>query len=811
MLEAFSRIRNCSLFCYFWCVIAVGFLQAQETKSIQDIEKVYLHTDNSRYFIGENLYYKAYNVNAYNNLLFDNSNILYVELIAPDSEIIARNKTNLEIGLGYGDFKISDSIGIKPGIYQLRAYTNWNRNYGDDFVFKKNIEILDVFESNTNKNVISSKFKKNFPIAINNSNTVTINFFPEGGSLIENVASVVGFKAVDNAGNPIEVKGEIFDSDDQLVTAFSSVHDGMGKFQMIPISGKQYYAKTKSASGGERRDELPKVLEKGYVLIFRTFKGRNIISILTNEASLLQNPNAVFTVECKAKGISYFETTPKLTQTTVSFELDKNSSPEGISQITLYDSNSIPQSERLVYIEKDQDLDVRLATDKLIYKPNEKATVTISSKSKVGEAKSGSFSLSVTDMNGITEDKDYGTTISSYFLMESDIRGKVNQPSYYFDVTNLKRLEHLDNLLLTQGWRDFVWKKTVNLNANQKYVVEKGFTISGRVKQVFSNNPKVNNKMSLTLSNKKHMNFFSTLTDAKGCFKYENLMFSGKTNLYLNTRNEKGKFKGEIVLDSIDNPPLFVSFKSEPISRTGTTKMVYDNVYHKYTAFGVKPENILDEVQVTAKKKKMAIVPYGAPDYSYTINKTEAKKKRNISELIEEQCFGVIPPNFEMEMQSYFGDTILSSKPIILVDGYEAYDAEEVLGISPEDVVKIEVVSGYVVNALYDRSQVISIFTNGNRSKVVGSLQSIKLQIEGYHIERVFYSPTAEQIEAGLDNMVAVRNTLYWNPFVHPDKMGDTSLSYYNTKVETKVKVALEGITSAGIPVVKNTYYTIKK
>ena len=93
----------------------------------------------------------------------------------------------------------------------------------------------------------------------------------------------------------------------------------------------------------------------------------------------------------------------------------------------------------MVYIEKDQDLDVRLATDKLIYKPNEKATVTISSKSKAGEAKSGSFSLSVTDMNGITEDKDYGTTISSYFLMESDIRGKVNQPSYYFLKFNLAK------------------------------------------------------------------------------------------------------------------------------------------------------------------------------------------------------------------------------------------------------------------------------------------------------------------------------------------------------------------------------------
>lgn len=56
-----------------------------------------------------------------------------------------------------------------------------------------------------------------------------------------------------------------------------------------------------------------------------------------------------------------------------------------------------------------------------------------------------------------------------------------------------------------------------------------------------------------------------------------------------------------------------------------------------------------------------------------------------------------------------------------------------------------------------------------------------------------------------------MRNTLYWNPFVHPDATGNANLTYYNTKVETKVKVALEGITATGIPVTKKVYYTIKK
>jgi hypothetical protein len=247
-------------------VLTSVFLNAQVQKTIPDIEKIYLHTDRSSYFMGDDLWYKAYNVSAYNNLLFDNSNVLYVELISSDSKIIARNKTNLEMGLGSGDFQLVDSLGVKPGVYQIRAYTNWNRNFSDDFVFKKDIEIIDVFEvhSKPNKAQNTAVEVKNTENESSNQNKFTVNFFPEGGSLLENVTSIVGFKAVDNNGDPINIKGEIYDSDNELVNTFLSSHDGMGKFQMIPIEGKSYYAKIKTLTGTELLQELPKVAQQGF-------------------------------------------------------------------------------------------------------------------------------------------------------------------------------------------------------------------------------------------------------------------------------------------------------------------------------------------------------------------------------------------------------------------------------------------------------------------------------------------------------------------------------------------------------------------
>ncbi|HJS01537.1 MAG TPA: TonB-dependent receptor plug domain-containing protein, partial [Flavobacterium sp.] len=767
--------------------------QKQEQKTVPAIEKIYLHTDRDQYFLGDDLWYKAYDVRAYNNLLFDNSNVLYVELISPEAKIIARNKTNIEMGLGYGDFQLTDSLGVKPGVYQLRAYTNWNRNYGEDFVFKKNIEIIDVFNphSKTNKTEHFTVELKMPSGGVSAPNKITVDFFPEGGSLLDNVASVVGFKAVDANGNPVDIKGEIYDSGSEIVTPFYSTHDGMGKFPILPIEGKQYYAKIKTQAGNVFRVDLPSVAKQGYLLNCRQLKGRNIISISTNEATLSQNPNVALKVVCKARGINYFETIQQLTQTTLSFELAKDITPDGISQITLYDNDSRPQSERLLYVEKEHDLEVKLTTDKVTYQPNEQAIINVSSKSKAGTVKSASYSLSVTDMNGVLEEKEYGTNISSYFLMESDIRGKVHNPGYYFDINNLKRLEHLDNLLLTQGWRDFLWKTMPKANDTITYKVEKGFTVSGRVKQLFGDKAKANFNMTLGLMNKKRRNIFNALTDATGSFKFEDIMFSGKTNMFLSSVNDKGKFRGEIVLDVLEQTPLLTDFKNEEIKWTANKSIVVDNVFKKYAAFGVKPENILDEVTIVAKKKKQISTPYGLPDFTYEADE-DAATFTDIYQLIAQKV-----PGTALTADNTVQFLRFSEAPLYIINGFEAVDNAQVNMIMPSDVERIDAVKGMQAEAIYGSqgaNGIIAIYTKPNTgNKTKETFNSLQKVMEGFYMARAFYSPTPEQAKLEIDNKFAVRNTLYWNPYVHPDKTGNVSVNYLNTKVETKVKVALEG------------------
>ena len=137
-----------------------------KVSTILPLEKVYVHTDRTFYNIGETLWYKAYLTSAYTTVLSNNSKIVYVELVSPDSKIIARNNTLLNYGLGNGDIVLSDSIGVKPGTYQLRAYTNYMRNFETDFVFSKEVEteVLTsfLFYNQRNRNLMYGLCRKGF-------------------------------------------------------------------------------------------------------------------------------------------------------------------------------------------------------------------------------------------------------------------------------------------------------------------------------------------------------------------------------------------------------------------------------------------------------------------------------------------------------------------------------------------------------------------------------------------------------------------------------------------------------------------------
>ncbi|MBN2862208.1 MAG: hypothetical protein JXN62_03535, partial [Bacteroidales bacterium] len=203
--------------------------QADTVYSDRIIEKVYLHTDRSYYYPGDDIWFKAYLVEAYDRSFSKLSRNLHVELISPSAKIIASRIVKLDSGLGRGDFKLP--YDLNPGIYRLRAYTNYMRNFREEIFFNKEINIIRS----------SAGIKQAAGNNKHEVNSVKLSFFPEGGSLVDNVSSIVAFKAVDAEGKSCSVSGEVYSSAGEMISGFKSTHLGMGTFVLTPDPGLSYY------------------------------------------------------------------------------------------------------------------------------------------------------------------------------------------------------------------------------------------------------------------------------------------------------------------------------------------------------------------------------------------------------------------------------------------------------------------------------------------------------------------------------------------------------------------------------------------
>jgi len=116
-------------------------------------EKIYLQLDSKVYTTDRTIWYKCIVVSAMDNAPNTLSGVLYVELIDPDEAIVDKKTIKIENGIGDGFFELNDNYS--EGIYLIRAYTEWNKNFDPDFFFKEYIQVFAT-SAGVKKNPISN-------------------------------------------------------------------------------------------------------------------------------------------------------------------------------------------------------------------------------------------------------------------------------------------------------------------------------------------------------------------------------------------------------------------------------------------------------------------------------------------------------------------------------------------------------------------------------------------------------------------------------------------------------------------------------
>ncbi|MES2277713.1 MAG: MG2 domain-containing protein [Bacteroidota bacterium] len=805
-------------------------------------EKAFIHTDRSIYAPGEDIWMKGYVVNAQDNHLIGTSKNLYVELIAPADTIAAHEIIRLDNGTGTGDFLLPTKI--PAGNYRLRAYTNWMRNFGDNFIFEKIITITGNTSPGKTSGTSSAAGKSTAKTTAVSASSTTpvIRFFPEGGSLVNEISAIVAVKAEDALGHGIAVSGPILSATGDTVARFTCDSLGMGLFAMVPLAGQKYHS-TLKYNGQTINATVPDALNSGLSLKATKRDTLIYITISANTTAAAALAGKPLTLSVKHAGAVYIDQQIHLNDNQAAIKIPESILPEGIAAITLYDDQHKPNCERLIYVNHpSRNAKLSVTTEKNTFKPRERVTVNIKATDANHHPVAGNFSLAAVDAG--VDPYDAGS-ISAYILLQSEIRGQITHPERYFDTTNVNRTRQLDMLMLTQGWRDFVWKRLADTAIKISYLPEQGFTIAGSVKTSSGKTAIPGANVTLYNSKTTGQKLFFTKTDAAGNYYFDNLQLSGEQSIMLTTRDDKGKANGYIQMDSL----LKNSLPVNKANKFGTINLSDELAAELQRRLPVN-KNLdsithLQEVKIKASKnvvlRDQTAVSSGYADESFTVTQKDFSFNTLRDYILYESKQAKPDPN-NLDQVVFFADGKTYHPRIIINNKEEIFTEEDDADVQGHYYsiyysLPMNVVEKVLIKRMLAGLKPPKISTNQTANAMGNSIANTRIpppenlfiiyltlkpgamfangggvtnaNIQGYYEARSFYAPlhNGESFDSSKPDM---RNTIHWAPAIKTDANGQASVTFYNADPKTNVRIVVQGVTNSGEPLNAVKGYVVK-
>ena len=791
--------------------------------TLQLAEKVYLHLDRANYTCGDDIWFRAYVIDPSTNKLSVNTNNLHVELIAPESKILQSRILKISAGLGNGDFLLSDSV--PSGIYRIRAYTNHMRNYGSDLFFLKEITVINPYDDAS----ALDKPEKNV------ENKLSISFFPEGGSLIDNVTSTVAFKAMDALGRGCDVTVELYSSAGELITEFRSKHLGMGFFNVKPFHGYSYYAIVKGKDGTRIKAPLPASFPSGMTISTLVTPDNNLIlTVFTNEATLTSMNSRYFAVNLSSRNLVNKKMGIRVDTVVNNYLIPLKDLPDGIIRVTLSEFEGLPLAERLFFLQRNNDVMLKVTTDKKEYNSREKVNAALTLSGNPSFSGTGDFSFSAVESRFAENSSSFPYSISSWFLLESDVRGIIEEPAYYFDQANKDRLKALDLLLMTQGWRDFKWKYDTVFS----YKHEIGFTISGNVKRIINNKPLAGVKINFGLFSWNSNLFLDTETDENGLFRFEELDIQGKAQAFISSTGKFEQMEGRIFVDSMkyksplaevlkqDSAELKIPVKEIPVYRQ---EVIYrSNLKKRYklsdtinvgevTVTAIKIE-APQEIRVRESRMKYSepdvehIVPVAAENYAGDVFSYISGRIPGVRVLRGVDTNNILYPQ-DVKVIVRNQSSAHPTGALILLDGFEI-DAEGlafILSLPMYVIDRVDLLNASPLYGMRGAGGVVNIIRKQEvrRGQVTLSPNSAYTRINGFDIPRVFYSPDYDKKKQE-PFVPDFRSTIFWKPDIRIEQGREVKFDFNNADETGEIKVIVEGVTAEGTPVTGRMSYSVR-
>lgn len=651
------------------------------------------------------------------------------------------------------------------------------------------------------------------------SNTVDVQFFPEGGNLVEGLPCRVAVKSVNSSGVGENVSGVITDNDGVEVLAFETTYLGMGSFSLNPMQGKTYSAKLKFKNGTTKNVALPKVQTSGYLLAVNNLDSAKMSVKIMLTPDLLNKGELNLLAQHNGR-VLFSGKVPTIKQI-ATISVPKTAFPSGIIQLTLFDPLNMPVSERLAFVNNSGDkIDLNIVNLKSTYAKKDLVDLSLTATIN-GKPLQGSFSAAVTNNKVVNPDPENESNILTSLLLTSDLKGYVEKPNHYFLNDNIETKIELDQLLLTQGWRKIDWSAVNNPQPGvYKFPAEKNMKISG----IVTNNgkPVVKGKVSL-FSSSKGIFATDTETDENGRFIFDQIAFNDSTRFAIKAVTSTDRKGVRIIMD--DLPPQLVTVNKnsgdiEPNVNESLKSYLKQSAdyFNDQEAKGFLTRvNQLQTVEIVSKANKASSTSSnlnGAGNANEVFNADDLKNVNTLSQFLTGRILGFRIDNGRAYSTRDGSLVTVYVDGVMLIDG-QAGDASVTTtldDITALDIESIEILRTIAYTAIYGHSGangVIVITTKAGKGRSFTNSYApgmLSYNPRGFYLVRQFYAP---QYEMKKEEQPDYRPTVFWEPNLVSDANGKTSLKYYNTDQNGTFRIVIEGFDADGNLARKVLTYTI--
>ncbi len=746
-------------------------------------QKVYLHLDRNIYFGGDDMWIKAYVMNGTDHLPDTTSTNLYVEIIGPLRSRVFIKRFQLFSGFGTGDFHLPDTL--PEGLYQIRAYTAWMQNFNSEYYFEKNFQLINhnyrKYISPRQARINSNEIRKLSKDTVE----VDLQFMPEGGDLVEQIESVVGFKAVNRLGKGVDLEGIVYDDKGNQITTFKSQHKGIGRFTITPMRGKKYVAVARLGKK-ELKVPLPHALEQGIVMHVEHQKDHIVARFVSNRPQTKDPTMNEIIVVGQVGGIIYYNKIIQLEEGKAEVEIPRIAFPGGVMQLTAFSGRGIPIAERLVVMTLKGIMRIAFSAYDSLTDEGTKVALKIRTRDVANTPLRANLSLTVTKEFELPFDTNEDNIVSN-LLISSDLTGHVEDPLAYLREGVLADSEILDNLMLTQGWRRFNWNE---LLAGKypviRYPEEKGITVSGKVTREFFGRPLRNAKVQLSVMT-EYNDVFTANTNEKGIFQFENLVYFDTVSVKIEARKANGRKNLVILLQNEKINELNHYLGEAPL----TTLSERNNKGYRIDQNNQFKKDF-EEAEKARKEENRIEGFYGDADH-VLYAKDFHTSSGNIFDVIRGRVPGVQVNGNSVQIRG--PNTITgNTQPLYLLDGVPLQDSRVIADIPIEDIERVEFLKGPSASFYGSRGAngVIAVYTKRGQFLIKGKLEFDML---GYSAPRQFYQPKYTVQQEPLKNY-----TLIWVPVIITNDKGLATVVFDKPEFQGNFHFSIQGLSYFGHP-----------